>query len=160
YIRTIKEKDNIADRKVRDINREEVLLSPKYIANNVGYILSHFDQKTMRNSKPYYMTTLANVHEVASAKDRNKIEEIKEKIRLSGFNSIFAVASIDAAKLYFEEFKRQQKDVPELRKLKIATIFSFGQNDAEEDGIEDENSESTEGLSASHRDFLDYAIID
>ncbi|MBD1428507.1 type I restriction endonuclease subunit R [Sphingobacterium litopenaei] len=160
YIRTIKEKNNIADRKVRDINREEVLLSPKYIANNVDYILEHFDQKTMRNSKPYYMTALANVHEVASAKDRNRIEEIKEKIRRSGFNSIFAVSSIDAAKLYYEEFKRQQKEVPELRKLKIATIFSFGQNDAEEDGVEDENSESTEGLSASHRDFLDHAIID
>lgn len=160
YIRTIKEKDNIADRKVRDINREEVLLAPKYIANNVGYILEHFDQKTMRNSKPYYMIALANVHEVASAKDRNRIEEIKEKIRRSGFNSIFAVSSIDAAKLYYEEFKRQQKEVPELRKLKIATIFSFGQNDAEEDGVEDENSESTEGLSASHRDFLGHAIID
>ncbi len=114
----------------------------------------------MRNSKPYYMTALANVHEVASARDRNKIEEIKEKIRRSGFNSIFAVSSIDAAKLYYEEFKRQQKDVPELRKLKIATIFSFGQNDQEDDGVEDENSESTEGLSASHRDFLDNAIRD
>ena len=160
YIRTIKEKDNIADQKVRDIDREKILLAPKYIANNVGYILEHFDQKTMRNSKPYYMTTLANVHEVSSAKDRNKIEEIKEKIRRSGFNSIFAVSSIDAAKLYYEEFKRQQKEVPELRKLNIATIFSFGQNDAEEDGVEDENSESTEGLSPSHRDFLDHAIID
>lgn len=160
YIRTIKEKDNIADQKVRDIDREKILLAPKYIANNVGYILEHFDQKTMRNSKPYYMTTLANVHEVSSAKDRNKIEEIKEKIRRSGFNSIFAVSSIDAAKLYYEEFKRQQKEVTELRKLKIATIFSFGQNDPEKDGVEDENSESTEGLSPSHRDFLDHAIID
>lgn len=160
YIRTIKEKDNIADQKVRDIDREKILLAPKYISNNVGYILGHFDQKTMRNSKPYYMTTLANVHEVASAKDRNKIEEIKEKIRHSGFNSIFAVSSIDAAKLYYEEFKRQQKEVPELRKLKIATIFSFGQNDPEEDGLEDENSESTEGLSGMHRDFLDHAIMD
>ena len=159
YIRTIKEKENIADQKVRDIDREKILLAPKYIANNVGYILEHFDQKTMRN-KSYYMTALANVHEVASAKDRNKIEEIKEKIRRSGFNSIFAVSSIEAAILYYEEFKRQQKEVPELRKLKIATIFSFGQNDAEEDGVEDENSESTEGLSASHRDFLDHAIID
>lgn len=160
YIRTIKEKDNIADQKVRDIDREKILLAPKYIANNVGYILEHFDQKTMRNSKPYYMTTLANVHEVSSAKDRNKIEEIKEKIRRSGFNSIFAVSSIDAAKLYYEEFKRQQKEVPELRKLKIATIFSFGQNDPEDDGVEDENSESTEGLSVSHRDFLDHVILD
>ncbi len=160
YIRTIKEKENIADQQVRDIDREEVLLSSKYISNNVKYILGHFDQKTIRNSKPYYMMSIANVQEVSSAKDRNKIEEIKKKIRQSGFNSIFAVASIDAAKLYYQEFKRQQQEIPELRRLKIATIFSFGQNDAEEDGVEDENSESTEGLSASHRDFLDQAILD
>ncbi|MCD0477462.1 type I restriction endonuclease subunit R [Chryseobacterium sp. LC2016-29] len=160
YIRTMKEKEDITEQQVRDIDRERALLSPVRLTNTVSYILNHFDQKTMRNSKPYYMTALANVHEVASARDRNKIEEIKEKIRRSGFNSIFAVSSIDAAKLYYEEFKRQQKDVPELRKLKIATIFSFGQNDPEDDGVEDENSESTEGLSASHRDFLDNAIRD
>ena len=71
-----------------------------------------------------------------------------------------AVSSIDAAKLYFNEFKRQQKDIPELTRLKIATIFSFGQNDEEDDGVEDENSESTEGLNSSDRDFLDQAIID
>ncbi len=160
YIRTMKEKENITEQQVRDIDRERALLSPVRLTNTVAYILNHFDQKTMRNSKPYYMTALANVHEVASARDRNKIEEIKEKIRRSGFNSIFAVSSIDAAKLYYEEFKRQQKHVPELRKLKIATIFSFGQNDEEQDGVEDENSESTEGLSANHRDFLDNAIRD
>jgi type I restriction enzyme R subunit len=106
------------------------------------------------------MTALANVFEVASAKDRTKIEEVKEKIRLSGFNSIFAVTSIEAAKLYYLEFKKQQSELPELTKLKIATIFSFGQNDDEDDGVEDENSESTEGLSASDRDFLERAIID
>lgn len=160
YIRTMKEKENITEQQVRDIDRERALLSPVRLTNTVAYILNHFDQKTMRNSKPYYMTALANVHEVASARDRNKIEEIKEKIRLSGFNSIFAVSSIEAAKLYYQEFKRQQKEIPELRKLKIATIFSFGQNDAEQDGVEDENSESTEGLSSSDRDFLDSAILD
>ena len=160
YIRTMKEKDDISEQQVRDIDRERALLSPVRLTNTVAYILKHFDQKTSRNTKPYYMTTLANVQEVASARDRNKIEEIREKIRRSGFNSIFAVSSIDAAKLYYQEFKRQQKDIPELRRLKIATIFSFGQNDAEEDGVEDENSESTEGLSASDRDFLDSAIMD
>ena len=156
----MKEKEGISDEKVRDIDRENALMAPKRISNNVAYILKHFDQKTSRNSKPYYMTTLSNVYEVASAKDRNKIEEVKEKIRRSGFNSIFAVASIDAAKKYYLEFKKQQELLPELARLKIATIFSFGQNDAEDDGNEDENSESTEGLSASDRDFLENAIID
>ncbi|WP_374166544.1 type I restriction endonuclease subunit R [Arcticibacter sp. MXS-1] len=159
YISTMKEKEGIEDRKVRDIDRDRALMAPQRIANNVAYILRHFDQKTSRNSKPYQMTALMNVYEVASAKDRSKIEEVKEKIRLSGFNSIFAVASIDAARLYYDEFKRQQTEVPELARLKVATIFSFGQND-EEDGLEDENSESTEGLSASDRDFLDRAIED
>jgi type I restriction enzyme R subunit len=160
YIRTMKEKEEVKDSKVRDIGRENALMAPQRITNNVAYILEHFDQKTKRNSKPYYMTTLSNVYEVASAKDRNKIEEVKEKIRRSGFNSIFAVASIDAAKIYYEEFRKQQKEIPELARLKIATIFSFGQNDEVGDGVEDENSESTEGLSASHRDFLDSAIKD
>lgn len=160
YISTMKEKEGISDEKVRDIDRENALMAPKRISNNVAYILKHFDQKTSRNSKPYYMTTLSNVYEVASAKDRNKIEEVKEKIRRSGFNSIFAVASIAAAKKYYLEFKKQQELLPELARLKIATIFSFGQNDAEDDGNEDENSESTEGLSASDRDFLENAIID
>jgi type I restriction enzyme R subunit len=158
YIRTMKEKEEVKDTKVRDIDRENALMAPQRIQNNVGYILEHFDQKTQRNSKPYYITALSNVYEVASAKDRSKIEEVKEKIRRSGFNSIFAVASIDAAKLYYQEFNKQQKEIPELARLKIATIFSFSQNDEEEDGVEDENPESTEGLSASHRDFLDKAI--
>jgi type I restriction enzyme R subunit len=160
YIRTMKEKEEVKDAKVRDIDRENALMATRRIYNNVDYILKHFDQKTKRNSKPYYMTTLSNVYEVASAKDRNKIEEVKEKIRRSGFNSIFAVSSIDAAKIYYEEFKKQQKEIPELGRLKVATIFSFGQNDPEEDGVDDENSESTDGLSASHRDFLDHAIKD
>lgn len=160
YISTMKEKEAIKDEKVRDIDRERALMAPQRIHNNVEYILKHFNQKTSRNSKPYMMTALANVFEVASAKDRTKIEEVKEKIRLSGFNSIFAVTSIEAAKLYYLEFKKQQSELPELTKLKIATIFSFGQNDDEDDGVEDENSESTEGLSASDRDFLERAIID
>lgn len=160
YIRTMKEKEDIQDSKVRDIDREAALLKSDRIGNVTKYILDHFDQKTSRNSKPYYYTALSNVYDVASAKDRNKIEEVKEKIRLSGFNSIFAVASIEAAQLYYNEFKRQQAEKPELARLKIATIFSFGQNDEEIDGVEDENSESTEGLSASNRDFLDESIKD
>lgn len=160
YIRTMKEKDDVEETRVRDIDRENALLAPQRIQNNVAYILQHFDQKTKRNSKAYFMTTLSNVYEVASAKDRNKIEEIKEKIRRSGFNSIFAVPSIGAAKLYFEAFKRQQAEIPVIARLKVATIFSFGQNDEEEDGVEDENTESTDGLDASDRDFLESAIAD
>ncbi len=161
YIRTMKEKEGIKDEKVWDIDRERALAAPERINNNVKYILEHFDQKTKRNSKPYSFTSLKNVYEVVSAKDRTKIEEVKQKIRLTGFNSLFAVSSIDVAKLYYNEFKKQQQTLPEISRLKVATIFSFGVNDEDEgDGVMDENSESTEQLSASDRDFLDAAIKD
>jgi len=160
YIRTMKEKEDIKDEKVYDIDRERALEDPERISNVVTYILDHFDQKTKRNSKPYSFTILKNIYEVVSAKDRNKIEEVKQKIRLSGFNSIFAVSSIDFARLYYNEFIAQQSSLPELQRLKVATIFSFGVNDDEEDGLPDESSEGTEGLSVSDRDFLEKAISD
>jgi type I restriction enzyme R subunit len=162
YIRTIREADNVDDTAVRDIDREKALAAPVRISNIVQYIREHFDQKTKRNSKPYAFTRLANVSEAASARDRSAVEEIKEKIRLSGFNSIFAVSSIDVAKAYYTEFKKQQAEIPELAKLKVATIFSYGANeqDDELDGVEDENSDNTDGLDANSRDFLDSAIKD
>lgn len=46
-----------------------------------------------------------NISEVASAKN-GKVEEIKARQRISGFNSIFAVASVKMAKLYYEEFRK------------------------------------------------------
>jgi type I restriction enzyme R subunit len=162
YISTMKEQENIADAKVWDIDRERALAAPERISNVVKYIREHFDQKTKRNSKPYLFGTLQNVSAVASARDRAKVEEIKQKIRLSGFNAIFAVVSIDVAKAYYLEFKKQQTDTPVLAKLKIATIFSYGANDPDDevDGVDEENSENTDGLIASHRDFLDLAIKD
>jgi type I restriction enzyme R subunit len=162
YIRTIREADDVNDQKVRDIDREKALAAPERISNIVQYIREHFDQKTKRNSRPYAFTRLANVHEAASARDRNAIEEVKEKIRMSGFNSIFAVSSIDMAKQYYTEFSKQQAEVPELARLKVATIFSYGANeaDSELDGLEDENSENTEGLDKTSRDFLEGTIKD
>ena len=162
YIRTIREADEVNDAKVRDIDRDKALAAPERVSNVVRYIREHFDQKTKRNSKPYVFSKLMNIHEAASTRDRSAIEEIKEKVRLSGFNSIFAVSSIDMAKAYYNEFARQQADVPELARLKVATIFSYGVNedDSEMDGVVDENSDSTEGLDASSRDFLDRAIGD
>ncbi len=161
YIRTMKEGENIKDQKVWDIDREKALAEPKRIGNVVNYILEHFNQKTRRNDKSYSFTSLKNVYEVASAQQRSKIEEIKQKIRLTGFNSIFAVSSIDFAKTYYNEFKKQQQAIPQISRLKIAIIFSFGVNDEDEgEGVPDENLESTEQLNASDRDFLDAAIRD
>jgi type I restriction enzyme R subunit len=160
YISTMREEENIANEKVWDIDRERALMAPVRISNIVKYILEKFNRKTYRNDKSYIHNVLTNIEQVVSARDRLKVEEIKQKIRVSGFNSIFATSSIDAAKLYYEEFSRQQKDLPELQRLKVATIFSYGANDELEDGLMDENSEDTSNLSVSHRDFLEKAIQD
>jgi type I restriction enzyme R subunit len=162
YFSTIREADEIDEERVRDIDREKALSAPERILNVTQYIREHFDQKTKRNSKPYAFMKLTNISKAASAQDRTSVEEIKKKINLSGFNSIFAVSSIDVAKLYYTEFKKQQVNIVEPNRLKIATIFSYSANevDDESDGIQDENPDSTEELSASSRDFLEMAIKD
>lgn len=137
YVSTVHEAENIEDEQVRDIDREAALASPERLANIVSYIREHFDQKTKRNS--FY-----------KLKDR----------RLAGFNSIFAVSSIDVAKKYYTEFKKQLADAPSDKQLKVATIYSFGVNDEDADGMVDENSEDTSGLDVSSRDFLENAITD
>ena len=161
YISTMKEQENIKDSKVWDINREKALAAPERISRIVSYILEHFNQKTMRNDRSYNFTALTNIADIAKAKNRKAIDEIKQKIRLTGFNSIFAVASIPIAKMYYEEFQRQMAENP-LQKLKIATIYSFGVNgdDNSDDGFIDENPEDTSKLSKSDRDFLESAIED
>ena len=161
YISTMKEQENIKDSKVWDINREKALAAPERISRIVSYILEHFNQKTMRNDRSYNFTALTNIADIAKAKNRKAIDEIKQKIRLTGFNSIFAVASIPMAKMYYEEFQRQMAENP-LQRLKIATIYSFGVNgdDNSDDGFIDENPEDTSKLSKSDRDFLESAIED
>lgn len=98
---------------------------------------------------------------MASAKNQKALDEIKAKVRLTGFNSIFCVASIDMAKLYYTEFQKQMKEHPE-KKLKIATIYSYAPNgdDNSVDCFDDENPENTDSLDASSREFLEKAIAD
>lgn len=95
--------EEITDEMVWDINREKVMMAPERIRIVTQYILEHFDQKTYRGDKTYIYNTLTNIAEVASAK-RDEVEEIKQKQRISGFNSIFAVSSVPMAKLYYQEF--------------------------------------------------------
>ncbi len=137
YISTMREQEDINNTQVQDIDRENALSSPERIEKITRYIREHFDQKTKRNS--FY--------------------KIQDR-RLAGFNSIFAVSSIDVAKKYYVEFKKQLTDEPSDKQLKVATIFSFGVNDEDLDGMIDENSEDTEGLGSSDRDFLEKAISD
>lgn len=158
YIKTMDKEPDIDDAKVWDIDREAVWNSPKRISDVVKYILENFNRKTYRNEKSYSFNSLLNIQEVASAK--NEAEEIKQKLRLSGFNSIFCVSSVEAAKLYYNEFKKQMAENPS-KALKIATIFSYGANEEEQDGIlDEENPEDTTRLDSSSRDFLAGAIKD
>ena len=160
YIKTMDMEEDIDDKEVWDINREKAYLAPERIRLVTEYILTHFDQKTYRGNKTYTYNVLQNIAEVASASGRDAIEEVKRKQRISGFNSIFAVSSVDAAKLYYAEFKRQMEADP-TKKLRVAIIYSYGANEEEADGIlDEENSEDTSALDAGSREFLEAAIAD
>jgi len=137
YVSTMREAEQIEDKMISDIDRERVLEASERIAKIVEYIINHFNQKTKRNI--YY--------------------KLNER-RLAGFNSILAVSSIEMAKKYYAEFKKQLKDLPSDKQLKIALIYSFVTNEDDLDGVMDENSEDTSGLDQSSRDFLDNAIQD
>ena len=159
YIQTMDAEPDIDDKAVWDIDREKAFMAPERIELVTRYILEHFDQKTYRGDKTYLFNTLTNIAEVASGKN-GAVEEIKQKQRLSGFNSIFAVASVDMAKLYYQEFKKQMAADP-AKRLRVATIYSYGANEEEADGIlDEENSEDTSALDQNSRDFLDAAIRD
>ena len=133
------------------------MLAPERISEVVTYILDHFDHKTKRNSGFYTFSKLTNISAVAKNQDS---KEEKRKVKLNGFNSIFAVSSIEAAKLYYMEFKKQMAERSE-ETLKIATIYSYGQNEDDPDGfIDDEESDNTDGLDLTSREFLEMAIKD
>ena len=135
YINTIKEKENIQDKKVNAIDIEKAMSDPNRIREIVSYVVDHFEQKTMRN----------------------KHYELKEQ-RLSGFNSIFAVSSIPVAKKYYLEFKKQLEE--KNKNLTIATIFSYSANEEENTDNLDDESFDTENLDLSSREFLEEAISD
>ena len=139
YINTIKAKKGRADKQVSAIETEETLQKPERISEIVKYVLDHFDFKTKRNTT----YTL-------------------EGKRQNGFNSIFATASIPAAKLYYNEFKKQiaeRKAGEPGAGLTIATIFSYAPNE-EDTGLLAEEDFDTMELDQSSRDFLESAIFD
>ena len=137
YINTIRTSDNVKDRKVTAIDTERALLAPERIEQVVGYIREHFDQKTRR----------ASAYQVDGR-------------RLSGFNSLFATASIEAAKRYYNEFRRQNEPLTPTSRLKVGLIYSFAANEDAEGGAIPEEGFDPEALDKSSRDFLDSAIAD
>ena len=159
YVNTLKTKEDILDKQISAIDRERIMSAPERVSAVVKYILEHFEQKTKRTS--YYSYRVAqNIEQMAKAK-KGDVKEEKMTQKLAGFNAMFAVASIDMAKAYYNEFKAQQAHLPEAQKLKIATIYSYGANEEEIDGIlVEENPESTTNLDQPSRDFLEGAIKD
>lgn len=140
FVDTIRMKKGVDEEAVYAIDSEEALLNPNRLKAIAEYILKNFDIKTKRNKS--YLT------------NDNK--------RLNGFNSLFAVSSIRAAKAYYNIFKELQKDKTD--KLKIATIFSFAANEEDPNKIvngalPEEDFDLTK-LDQSSREFLDSAIDD
>ena len=173
YVATVKtssELEKATDELVADINRPEVIKHKDRVHNVVQYIIEHFSQKTYRNEKTYKYKRILNVKELAADK-HNSVEPKKssEAVDVNGFNSIFAVADIELAKLYYNEFKKQQQNLPPSERLKVVTIFSYAVNEGESDSSEysngmgslgEENSESTAKLDANSQEFLESAIKD
>jgi type I restriction enzyme R subunit len=137
YVNTIKQPEILADKKVSAIDSEKALLAPERLKLVVGYTLEHFDQKTKRSQ-----------HFSLEGK------------RVRGFNSLFATASIDAAKRYYSEFKSQQKNLTPDQKLKIGIIYSYAANEGIGDEYLDEEGFETAALDRPSRDFLEDAIAD
>ncbi|MDD5156835.1 type I restriction endonuclease subunit R [Sulfurimonas sp.] len=118
------------EKKLSAFENKQALLHPVRINEITQYILNNFNQKTHRL-----------------------------QVGAKGFNAMFAVSSVDAAKLYYEAFKNLQKGKE--RPLKIATIFSFAANETQDaiGDIADENFEPT-AMDASAKEFLSAAIDD
>lgn len=139
YVNTVRLGD-VVDKQVSAIDAEKALLDPARLRNVTNYILEHFDQKTRRN-------------QTYALKDR----------RVAGFNSLFATASISAAKSYYNMFGRLQEDLPAARRLKIGLIYSYAPNNAQDEtavGLLGEEEFETHELDASSREFLEDAIQD
>lgn len=136
YIQTIREREQYEDQKVYDIYREGAYKAAARVDLVTNYILDHFSQKTKRSHGYSFKGT-----------------------RVMGFNSILATASIDMAKVYYTAFKRIQEERGG-EKLKVAIIYSFGPNEADDGcGLPDESFD-VESLDTPSRDFLADAIAD
>ena len=115
----------------------KMFLHPERISEITNYILEKFDSKTYRNTQ----------------------YTVKDK-RINGFNAMFAVQSVDAAKMYYEEFKKQQANLPEDKKLKVATIFSYAPNEERASGEIEEESMSSSAMSTTAKQFLTNVVDD
>lgn len=136
---TFTKQTNIKDKKVKDINRVEILHAPARIKNNIKLIIAKYQSRTMRN--PY------------QASNHN------------GFNSLLTCDSIAAAKLYYHYFKQIQAQLG--TNLKIAMIYSAQATNLKNSEqyinnqfLQEEIIENINHLNQSDRNQLNQAIND
>lgn len=137
YVNTISLPEGLTDKQVSAIDTEKALLDPERIRQVARYVLEHFNQKT-RRAEHY---------------------ALGEK-RVRGFNSLFATASIDAAKRYYNAFAIAQQDLPDAKRLKVGIIYSFAANEAAGDDFLEEEGFDAAALDQPSREFLEDAIQD
>ena len=120
------------EKKLSAAENKQALLHPERIREISRYILNNFALKTHRA----YMGA-------------------------NGFNAMFAVSSVDAAKAYYEAFGELQDGLEDKKRLKVATIFSFAANE-EQDAVGDIPDESFEvsAMDSTAKEFLSAAIAD
>ena len=139
YVSTFRRRDTGEDVKVEAIDTDTAWQNPVRMHNVATYILDHFDQKTKRDGAAY---------------------TVGGRVR-RGFNSILACDSIKSAESYYR-ILREMIGQREGCKLKVATIFSFAPNGADDDPngfIDDEDIDASE-MPQADREFLDGAIAD
>lgn len=140
YIETVRMGEDVADKEISAIDRERAMLAPERVEQVVSYIRTHFNQKTKRE-------------------DKDKAYTLKQR-RVKGFNSIFATASITAARAYYEEFARQQEGLSSDQRLSVGIVYSYAGGGEAIDGLLDDESMDPADLSVDDRAFLDRAIAE
>ena len=148
---------------ITDAIRDEKVLKFKVDYNNVKpcfrNIETEFDeQKLSAAENKQALLHPARINEISQYILHNfRIKTHRNQSDSKGFNAMFAVSSVDAAKCYYEELNLLQRNSE--KPLKIATIFSFAANEEQSaiGEIPDENFEPS-AMDLSAKEFLTKAI--
>jgi type I site-specific deoxyribonuclease, hsdR family len=150
---------------ITDAIRDEKVLKFKVDYNNVrprfkGIETERDEKKLSAAENKSALLHPARIKEISQyILDNFKIKTHRSIGANKGFNAMFAVSSVDAAKCYYEELNNLQQCSE--KPLKIATIFSFAANEEQSaiGEIIDENFEPT-AMDISAKEFLTNAIND
>lgn len=150
---------------ITDAIRDEKVLKFKVDYNNVRPKFRNAECEQDLEKLSALETNMALLHperirEISQyVLDNFKIKTHRTNPGAKGFNAMFAVSSVEAAKLYYETLQNLQKDRAD--KLKIATIFSYSANEEQAaiGEIPDETFEPT-AMNSSAKEFLSRVIQD